>query len=269
MLEADGLVRTGRAVDARTLPVDGAAVVAAVRGEGDTTVTVEAPTPRAVHERVGFVRPGMGLSVRTALAAAARSTGLAAPQDDDIAAAREELAAIEVPETEPTAARRDLAAADTETERLEERVAELRGTVQTLRDRDADASAAESKLASAVRDLSEVATERTAADQRLDRDRLRDARDARERRLRLEDEKANLERAARSHLVGEVRDAYAAAVADAPGPTPEDPLAADPVTAALAAGRVAELRAPVVLACDRFPAPAAAASWLGAPVVRV
>ena len=270
MLEAGGIVRTGRTIDARNVPVDGATVAAAIRGQR-TPITVESPAPSPVHERVGYVRPEMGVSVRTALAAAARSRELSAPQDDDIAARRAELADIEVPEIATDTVRREFAAADTETERLEERVAELRGRVQVLRERGTDEAVAEAEaaLTSAVRELSEVATDRTAASQRLDRDRLKKARDARERRLRLEDEVANLERAARASLAAELREAYAAAVADTPGPSSSDPFEADPVTAALAIGHVADLRAPVVLACDRFRAPAAAASWLDAPVVRV
>lgn len=268
-LVADGIVRTGRAIDARALPVDGTAVVAAVRG-ADASVTVEAPDPRPIHERIGHVRPGMGLSVRTALAAAARSRGLSAPQDGQIAAVRERLAAIEVPEASAQTARRDLAATGTETGRLRERVAELRGRVRALRERGLDAGAAEADLASAVRELSEAETEAVAARQRFERatEAAREARDVRERRLELEDRAANLRRAARSHLVAELEREYAAAVVDAPGPTPADPFEADPVTAALSVGRIADLRAPVVVESDRFDAPAAAASWLDAPVIR-
>lgn len=267
-LVADGIVRTGRAIDARALPVDGTAVTAAVRGT-DVSVTVEASDPKPVHERVGHVRPGMGLSVRTALAVAARSRGLSAPQDEKVAAVRERLAALEVPEAPTRAARRELAA--TGTDRLRERVAELRGRVRALRDRGLDAGDAEADLASAVRELSEAETEAVAARQRFESATAaaREMRDARERRLELEDRAANLRRAARAHLVAELEAEYAAAVSDAPGPTPADPFEADPVTAALSVGRVANLRAPVVVECDRFGAPAAAASWLDAPVIRL
>jgi hypothetical protein len=86
--------------------------------------------------------------------------------------------------------------------------------------------------------------------------------------MRLEDRAANLERAARAHLVEQVETAYTDAVAAVPGRTPANPFEADGVTAALAIARVAALDAPVVLACDRFESAAAAASWLDAPVIR-
>ncbi|MFB6180057.1 MAG: hypothetical protein ABEI77_10070 [Halorientalis sp.] len=101
------------------------------------------------------------------------------------------------------------------------------------------------------------------------REQAREARDVRDERLRLEDERANLERAARAHLVEQVASVYANAVATAPGPTPDDPFAADSVTAALAVGRVGHLQAPVVLECDRFEDASAAAAWLNVPVVRL
>jgi len=273
-LRYEGTVRGGRAVDARDLDVDAAAVVGAIRGAAtDAAVRVQAPAPTPVHDRVGYVRPGMGLAVKTALAVAARTRGHSAPQDEQLAAVRTELAALEVPDASTRAARRALAGTEAESDldRLRERVAELRGRVQTLRERDADTEAAEADLAGAARRLAEAETEQVAAEQRLAdaAAAAREARDIRDRRMRLEDRAGNLARAARAHLVDTVADEYRAAVAGAPGPTPQDPFAADTITAALAVARVAALRAPVVLACDRFAGPEGAADWLDARVVRL
>ena len=266
----DGTVREGRSIDLHDADLSATAVVAAVRGE-QSPVDVTAPDPGAVHERVGHVRPGMGLATRTALAAAARSRGLSAPQDEQLAAVRAELSSLECPPISTRAERRSLSEQGTETDRLREQVAALRGRVQAARERGADADALEAELAAAVRELSEAETERVAARERFDaaRDEAREARDDREQRLRLEDRQANLERAARSHLAEQVETEYVEAVAAVPGRTPANPFEADGVTAALAVGRVAALDAPVVLECDRFESPAAAASWLDAPVIQL
>ena len=272
--------------------LDPEAVGRAVRG-GAGPVDVDCPEPEPVHEYVGVVRPGMGLSTRTALAAAARSRGLAAPHDEAVASVREELAGLSVPDAgaeagvSPAAARRRLAGTEREVERLRERVATLRGRVQAAREAGHDPDEVQAELTEAARALSEAETERAAAREALDRaeERAREARDARERRRRLQDRAANLERAARAHLVDRLEDEFERALDALPAeggrsrpaePAPSrpdspdrDPFDADPVAAALAVARVADLRAPVVLACDRFETPEAAADWLDAPVVRV
>ncbi|MFD1586221.1 hypothetical protein ACFR9U_04450 [Halorientalis brevis] len=270
ILSFEGTIREGRALDVRDLDLTAAAVVAAVRGR-ESSVDVTAPEHGSVHERVGHVRPGMGLSTRTALAAAARSRGLSAPQDEQLAAVRAELSTLDCPSVSTRAERRSVSEQGAETERLRERVAALRGRVQAARERGDDTEELEAELAAAVRDLSEAETERVAARERFDaaRDAAREARDVREQRLKLADRRANLERAARAHLVEQVDTEYAEAVAAVPGRTPTNPYEADGVTAALAVGRVAALNAPVVLDCDRFDSPEAAASWLDAPVVRL
>lgn len=261
--------RSGRAVDLAAA-VDPARVVAAVRtGDG----AVECPEPGPAHDHVGLVEPGMTLRRRAALAAAARSRGLEAPQRDELARVREELATLDPPDVALAAARERAAEAGDERARLRERVAALRGRVQALRDAGAETATAEAEaeLAETAAALAEVETERAAAEQALERarDRARDARDARERRLRLEDREANLERAARAWLADEVRPAVDAVVPDTPGASAEAFADARPVTATLAVARVADLAAPVVLACHRFASASGAADWLDAPVIRV
>ncbi|MFB6142618.1 MAG: hypothetical protein ABEJ30_04665 [Halorientalis sp.] len=272
MLTVDGHVRTGRVIDARPLPVDADAVVAAVRGESaPPDVAIEAPAPGPLHERIGHVHPGMGLRVRTALAEAGRTRGLSAPEDEALAEARERLASLDIPDDAGASLGGTAPETGADVDALREEVATLRGRVGALRERDADPGETEAALRRAVTRLSEVETERVADRQRRDaaRSRLRDARDVHERRLELEDEIANLERAARASLVDRLADEYRRAVAEAPGPTPQDHFAADAVTAAFAVGRVAAVDGPVVLTADRFPAPAAAADWFEAPVVKL
>ncbi|MFB6152093.1 MAG: hypothetical protein ABEJ40_09840 [Haloarculaceae archaeon] len=287
----DGETRTGRAVDlsaaAESLGRDRlvAAVVAAVRSgsrECDPVdridVEIDCPRPGPAYPHVGVIRRDATVQVRTALAAAGRSRGLSTPVDGDLSAARERLSDLPDPDdVDAAAARKRLAGTDDAVERLRERVAALRGRIQAGREAGRDVADLRDELAEATRKLSEHETERAAAREDLERAerRAREARDARERRRRLEDRIANLERTARAHLVDDLRAEYAAAVAAAPGTGPpggariDDPFDADAVTAALAVGRVAELRAPVVLAPDRFDGPRAAADWFGAPVVRV
>lgn len=293
-LTVAGATHTGRALDLRDRREPEAAdsgalaaslspetVGAAVRTDGEAVdgVTVACPSPGEVHAHVGVVDPDISLAVRTALAAAARSRGLSAPHDDDVASVQAELAALDVPgkdgdgtpSSRASRARRRLAGTDADVERLRERVATLRGRLQAARDAGRDAADVEADLAEATRALSEAETERAAAREALARAerRVREARDARERRRRLQDRVANLERAARAHLVAELRPSYEAALASLLGGSPADPFAVDPVEGALAIGRVADLRAPVVLDCDRFASVRAAADWLGAPVIRV
>ncbi|MFB6120024.1 MAG: hypothetical protein ABEJ68_02775 [Halobacteriaceae archaeon] len=272
-LRFDGLDASGRAVDARGAEVSGAAVAAAVRDPDDGRV--RCPDPGPVHEYVGHVRPEMATPVRAAVAAAARSRGATAPEDEDAAELDADRERIDVPEADVAAARRRAATAGADVADLREEVARLRGEIEARRELDADAADAEAALADATRRLSEAETERIAAEQALERARrvARDARDARERRLALADRADNKRREARERLArdhyGAFRDAVAAVPGDAdPGPTPAA-YEGDSVTAALAAARLADVRAPVVLACDRFGSAAAARDCLDAPVVLV
>jgi hypothetical protein len=260
--------------DTREGPVGDSERTAAV----DRSVAVACPDPGPAHEYVGLVESGMALRVRTALAAGARSRGLSAPQDEDLASVRTQLADLTVPDADAAAARERLAGTESAVAAGRERVATIRGRLQAARDAGRETDDLREELRAAARELSEIETERAAAREALERAerRAREARDARERRRRLEDRAANLARAARSHLVDAVREEFATAVAAVPGPdragesqATESPFDVDPVSAALAVGRVAQLRAPVVLAVGRFASPDAAADWLDAPVVRV
>ncbi|WP_254543100.1 DUF7856 family protein [Halomarina pelagica] len=266
---------TGDAIDLRG---SGLAVGRVARAVREADGFVECPPPGALHERAGVVRRDATLRVRTALALAARSRGFLAPQDEERDRARRRLAELDaarVERVDASDARRRVAAADADVARLRERCATLQGRIQALREADdeAGAEAARADLAEAARALSERETAREAAAQELDAlaERQRAVRDARDERRRLADRVANLDRAARRHLVERVTDEYRAAVADAPGATAaaSDPFAADGVTATLAVLRVGTVRAPVVLACDRFESATAAAEWLDAPVLRL
>jgi len=295
----------GPAVDLSDAPVEGDTAAAAVRGDTQsgvsTAVSVACLQPSPVHERAGYVRPGMGLRVRTALAAAARSRGLTAPQDERRRAVYERLGALDPPsDPDLAAARRRVAGTTDEVERLRERVATLRGRLSAAREAGRDAGEIEAELNATARDLAEAETERAAAREAVERARrrARKARDRRERRRRLEEKLANLARDARAHLAAFLREEFAAALALVPGrgdtgtpdrptgtgsarratgaevadrsdPRASDPFDADPVPAALAVCRVARLRAPVVLDCGRFADPGSAADWLDARVVRV
>jgi hypothetical protein len=264
----DGTVHRGSAL-AVSRSLDPRSVARAVRrgwSRCETNIVEIIAAPASpVHEYVGCIRPEMGLRIRTALASAARTRGHATPHDEEIVALREELQSISVDEVSSQSQRRTLAESETERERLRETVATERGRLQADGDAEAD------RRTDAIRRLSEVETTAAATREQLDRVRAgrRDRRDRRERRFRLEDRLENQKRAARAHLLEEVRDSYATAVKRAPESQCSDPFEADPVTAALAVARVASLDAPVVLACDRFDSPATAREWLDTPVVQV
>lgn len=276
------IVRCGRALVVG-VTVDPAVLARAVRREGDSDarVAVVADQPGPAHEHVGCIRPAVGLQTQTALAAAARSRGIETPHDAALAGAREELAALESQretETDQGTAgeraqhRKAAAAATTETERLRETVAAARGRLQARREQGLNPAPAAEELAAAVERLSEAETEAAAARQRLQtiRERTRDRRDAREERFRLEERVANLERQVRKHRREQVHEAYVAALEAVPGvDSVTEPFEAEPVTRALAVARVAELSAPVVLACERFESAGAAADWLDTAVIRL
>lgn len=294
-VRADGERRAGRAVDLRDMGLDPAAVATAVRAvdehrsrtdgsdTGGRAVTVECPPPGPVHEYVGRVGPERGLKLQTALAVAARSRGDKAPQDEERERVCDALDDLTVPAPPDLQAPRErLAGTDTAVDRIRERVAALRGRVQAGREAGRDVGDLEAELAEATRELSERETERAAAREALERAerRARESRDARERRRKLADRRANLERDARAHLVERIRPEYEAALDAVPEPNGQtdgtgvksdqiDPSATDAARAALAVARVAAVDAPVVLACDRFETPTAATEWLDAPVLRV
>lgn len=296
-LRLAGTRRSDDVIDLRDCDrdVDPRTVAAAIRDPDDDRLRCSDPGP--AHRHVGCITADTDLDRRAALVAVARSLGLTAPQDDELRAVHDELATVEADTTDLTAARRRVAETADEQERLRERVATLRGRVQARREAGLEAESAAEALAAAARELSEVETERAAAEQALERAReaARSTYDVRDRRLRLQDRRDNLRRAARSHLVGAVRPDVRDALADLPGCTTNCDTAADvddeaeSVNAAksadldesadladpadvtdrafaMAAARIADLGAPVVVAWGPFE-PRAAADWLDAPVV--
>jgi hypothetical protein len=268
----DGDVHEGRAIDLRG--VDTAALVRAIRG-AEAPIRVECPTPGAVHEHVARLPPS-AFDRRSALADAARARGHEAETAAELETARRELAAASPPTVDVREARRRVAAAGAEEERLRERVAELRGRMQARRETGAGTTAVEAQLEAATSDLAEAETERIAAEQALDRAEraAREARDRREKRLELEDRVANLERRVREELAAAVWGAFRSAVEAVPGSatvgeSPGD-YDGDATTAALGVARLAPLDAPVVVeSLDRVAGAAAAATTLDAPVIYV
>ena len=274
-LRIDGATYRGRAIglDSR-LPAT--AVVSAVRGEdADPWVEATCPRPGPVHHHVGHVAPSTTFSLRPALAAAARSRGETAPQRRALESARERLAELTPPETDVAAARRRVAAAGASEAALRERVATLRGRLQAVRDVGGDADPVQAELRTAIEELTEVETERIAAEQALDmaEREAQSARDRREERLRLEDRVANLERDARRSLAATVYEEFAAATAVLPGSAAagDEPgeFEGETLTAMLAVARVADVDAPVVVEGGPFDSAAEAADALDAPVVRL
>jgi len=275
------VVRRGEAVTVDQ-PVDPRLVARAVGADepvGEApSVAVSAPPTGPAHEHVGCVRPEMGLRTRTALAAAGRARGLSTPVDDELARVREHLANLSTGDVTTEPERRRVAETTTETERLRERVAAARGELSAAEvgagETAGDGDGPRQRLLSAITELSEVETTTAAARERLERKRreVQATRDALDRRLALEDRAGNLERAGRAHLVATLETAYADAVAAVPGvdaADAADPLAAEPVVAALAVARVASPEAPVVVSCERFADAESARTWLDAPVIYI
>lgn len=271
-VEVDGERRCGQWVDARDLGVGARTLADAVRDSASGGgVVVRCPAPGPLFERVAAIAPDASIELRPALATVARRRGRESPEEPKLAAVRAELAELSVDDCDAAAARRAVARAGDAERELDERVATLRGRLQERVEGDE----IESTLRDAVTELSEVRTERIAAEQRLERERerARDVRDRRERRLELQDRERNLERAVRSDLAEAVYPAFLDALASVPGRArPGDSPSAfrgDDITAALALARLSPSAAPIVLGVDRFASPAAAARRLGRPVLRV
>ncbi len=266
-ITADSVVREGRVVDLRDTDIDGGVVVAAVSGE-ESPLSVESPRPTAVYDYCGHVRPGMGLQTRTALAAAARSRGVATPVDDDIADLHDELASFD--STPPTLPPLRSPAGDATVADHREVAATERGRLVARETVGADTDEARTAVREATRRLAERETERRAATQsrRRRREVARAYRDRMAERRRVADRLENRRREARDWLVEAFADRFETALAAVPGTTPTDPFEASPVPAALAVLRIAHTAAPVVVEVDRFETPRAAADALDAPVVR-
>ncbi|SIR57427.1 hypothetical protein SAMN05421858_2897 [Haladaptatus litoreus] len=280
----NGETQTGRAIDLRGWSVTPTEVVAAVREDGesdDESLAVDCPEPRPIHKHVGLIEPELSLTVRPAMASAARSNGLSAPQDEEIAILTKKLNSFDVRDVSLRSERRRVADASGSETELREQVAALRGRVQTLRETDMNAESAESRLREATQKLSEMETERIAAEQALEQaqKRLHSIRDERVEHLRLRDRKENLERTARKYLGQQIREEFVAGVSAVPkdengneqlsDPTLLGPLESDSVTVALAIARIANLRAPIVLSCDRFETANSASDCLDTPVLQV
>ena len=214
---------------------------------------------------------------------AGRTRGLTTPYDDEIRETRRLLDELEI-ETAPVSTHRDQVTdgdderrvdSDRTLERARLDVATARGRLLERRENGLETGTAQARLEAAVRKLSEVetATIATRQESERERERLRERRSVHEEKFRLEDRVANLERQARRHLVGQLREEYRSAVLATPVPpaqqtdSREDAFDVDPVTAALALSRIGTLRAPVVLAVDWFDSPEAASDWLDTPVI--
>jgi len=238
-----------------------------------TPIYLACPEPTSVHDHVGCVRPNLRLRTRTALATAARSRGLATPHDDEIRATRGALDEFEVADESLERYRAQVAETAEAVERAREDAAEARGRLRERRENGLATDAAERRLEEVLAALSEAETEAIAARERYERERARRRTrlDERDRRLRLEDRLGNLERRARKQLTERVREEFERALTAVPNARSEaeKPFDADPVDAALAIARLGRLRAPVVVAVDRFDSPTAAAQWLSADVVYI
>lgn len=196
-----------------------------------------------------------GTTLRRELAAAARSRGLRSSFAAELSALHAELTAIETPAVDLEAARRRLADATGEEERLKERVAAVRGDVRARRAVGADTAASLADLEAAAAALSDAQTTRIAAEQALARERRRAAaaRDERERRLGLSDRLNNRRRDAREELAAAVYPDFRAALSAVPGGDPTVAGAAvseydgSALAGSLAAVQIASLDGPVVL----------------------
>jgi hypothetical protein len=220
----------------------------------------------SLYEHVAVVAPGLSLRRRAALLETARSLEVETSVDAEIEALRSELRDLPEPVPSRAEARRRVAETEAELRARRERVATVRGRMQEAAD-----GAYEAEYRSAIRALSEAETEHAAAKEALAeaRARAREARDERDRRLRIEDRLGNLRRRARRERVAAVRPAVDDAIAALPHREPDGFDDADPVSAALALIRVGRIERPVVLACRRFPGRDAAERWLEAPVYRI
>lgn len=273
----DGTVREGRAIDLSETGFAPEAVVRAVRApvSTDDTLRVECPEPGPGHESLARV-PVSNATHGRLLAAVGRSRGMTSPVDDEIDRLTARLADHAVTDDDYAhslrTARRRLADAGDDEARLRERTATLRGRLSAHRETGDDEAieATRSELVDVATELSEVETERIAAEQRLDalEREATHARDSRDERLRLSDALANRRREARTHF----SEALAAEFDEAKrelGALSPDYAATDSVVAALAAVRLADLRAPVVSTCRFFFDAETAVRHLDAPVIRV
>lgn len=254
-----------RECDASPAPTDVLAAVRTADTEPATDLDVDCPAAGPLHRFVGRLDGRPIRSRRRLLALAARSRGATAPQDDAIRDLRDQLADCSPPTLGLSDLRRRVAEVGRRESALRERTATLRGELSARQEVGADTDAVAAELSDVTTELAEMETDRIAAEQALaDAERrAREARDARERRLELQDALANRRREARAHLADRIAEDVTAAEETVPGPP------GDPTTTRLAVVRVADVAAPVVLVVDRFDDAAHACRVLDAPVVRV
>lgn len=266
-----GVERTGRALDLRDTPVTPAEAAAAVRDPDDERVRCQPPQP--VHERIGVLYRGVAVSLRAAVAAAARSRGASTRFDDDLTSVRAALSDLAAPGVDLEGARERVSETAADVERLRERVARASGRVEARRE-SGDAESAESALGDATRELAVAETEHHAAREALERARreARAARDTRERRLELEDRLANLRRDARRALAERWSGRFERAVEGLPvpgDPAPPSEFAGPEWAGACAAARLAAPGAPLVVGDDLLEDSTRASAALNAPVLLV
>ena len=202
-----------------------------------------------------FNRIPTGTTLRTELAAAARSRGLTSSRGVELEAICDSLAAIAPKSVDLDTPRRRVAEANGREDRLKERVATLRGDVRARREVEAEIDERLEELESAAAELASAQTERIAAEQALERalEQASRARDERERRLELRDRLENKRRDARRELANKIYPAFCDALTDVPGgdaarPGSEPSAYEGPTLAAsLAAVEVATLKKSVVL----------------------
>lgn len=268
---ADG-VREGRAIDVRDVSLGVDALLEAIRHDD---ALVECPRPGRIHDLVGRLEPDMHLSLRAALATAARSRGVRSSYDEKLDELDREIASIEVESVDLAAARERKATAGADVAALRERVARLRGRLEAAREAGRETGEASAELRDAITALSEAETAELAAEQALARAEreARAARDERERRFALVDERENLARRARAELARREYPRFRRGIAALPAETDVAPdheaFDGDEFVAGMAAARIASVRAPIVLADGPFEEAVTARAALDAPVVLV
>lgn len=254
--------RRGAAIDARILELSADEILHEIHDP--TSDIVACPRPGPVHEGIGVIAPETTVTRRRVLATVARSRGMTSSQDEEIRRIEESLAAIDPPMADIPGALDAVADARRDVDGLRDRVARLGGRVAAEPDPESESDAQAELRATAGR-LAEAETAHHAATQELarERDRQREANDARERRLRLQDRLENRRRDAHEELASGESER----VRRAQEGLPEWPGATDDARLALAAVRVGQIQAPVVISGGPFRTPMQARAALAAPVV--
>ncbi|MEF8779159.1 MAG: hypothetical protein V5A46_00600 [Haloferacaceae archaeon] len=249
--------------DLRDVEASPAAAHAAIRDGTDITVRVpprttgegSVPVPPdrpAAYDVLGPVGDA-GETSRRLLAAAARTRGLTTPHDGEIRRLEERLDSLDVPEADTAAAKRQVADASQDEAALRERIAELRGRLRTERELGKPTGETADELAAAAAKLSEASTDRIAAEQALEsaEREARSVRNARNRRLKLQDRLENRRREARAFLADALAGEFEAAVDRVEPLGGEESSGASDAGTQLAAVAVAELEVPIVVDARR------------------